>query len=70
MVSSEVIDISPGNVDSNLCFIQPGISHDVLCIYRNSLVAQTVKVSAYNVRDLGSIPGSGRSPGEGNGNRL
>ena len=29
-----------------------------------------VKVSACNVRDLGSIPGSGRSPGEGNGNPL
>ena len=27
---SEVIDISPGNFDSSLCFIQPGISHDVL----------------------------------------
>ena len=26
------------------------------------------KVSASNVGDLGSIPGSGRSPGEGNGN--
>ena len=26
------------------------------------------KVSAYNVGDLGSIPVSGRSPGEGNGN--
>ena len=26
------------------------------------------KVSAYNVGDPGSIPGSGRSPGEGNGN--
>ena len=26
---SEVIDISPGNLDSSLCFIQPGISHDV-----------------------------------------
>ena len=26
-----------------------------------------VKLSAYNVGDLGSIPGSGRSPGEGNG---
>ena len=30
--SEEVIDISPGNLDSSLCFIQPGISHDVLCI--------------------------------------
>ena len=27
-----------------------------------------VKVSASNVGDLGSMPGSGRSPGEGNGN--
>ena len=26
------------------------------------------KASACNVGDLGSIPGSGRSPGEGNGN--
>ena len=29
---SEVIDISPDNLDSSLCFIQPSISHDVLCI--------------------------------------
>ena len=28
------------------------------------------KVSAYNVGDLGSIPGSGSSPGEGNGSPL
>jgi len=28
------------------------------------------KVSACNARDLGLIPGSGRSPGEGNGNPL
>ena len=28
------------------------------------------KESAYNAGDLGSIPGLGRSPGEGNGNRL
>ena len=34
-------------------------------------VTQTLsKVSAYNVGDLGSIPGSVRSPGEGNGNPL
>ena len=32
-----------------------------------SLVAQLVKKSASNVGDLGSIPGLGRSPGEGNG---
>ena len=28
------------------------------------------KASVYNVGDPGSIPGSGRSPGEGNGNPL
>ena len=28
------------------------------------------KASAYNMGDQGSIPGSGRSPGEGNGNPL
>ena len=28
------------------------------------------KASAYNMGDLGSIPGLGRSPGEGNGNPL
>ena len=28
------------------------------------------KVSVYNVGDSGSIPGLGRSPGEGNGNSL
>ena len=29
---SEVIDISPGTLDSSLYFIQPRVSHDVLCI--------------------------------------
>ena len=28
------------------------------------------KASAYNAGDLGSIPGLGRTPGEGNGNLL
>jgi len=28
------------------------------------------KMSVYNAGDPGSIPGSGRSPGEGNGNPL
>ena len=37
-----------------------------------SLVAQTVKMSAFNAGDpaIASIPGSGRSPGERNGNPL
>ena len=29
---SEVIDISPDNLDFSLCFFQPSVSHDVLCI--------------------------------------
>ena len=29
---SEVIDISPGNLDFNLCFIQSSILNDKLCI--------------------------------------
>ena len=33
-------------------------------------VSSEGKVSACNAGDLGSIPGSGRSPGEGNGNPL
>ena len=35
-----------------------------------SFIAQLVKKSACNAGDLGSIPGLGRSPGEGNGNPL
>ena len=40
------------------------------CIRRDFLGVSDGKVSDYNVGDLGSIPGSGRSPGEGNGNPL
>ena len=29
---SEVIDISPSNLDYSLCFIQLSISHDALCM--------------------------------------
>ena len=38
--------------------------------YNTSLVAQTVKASAYNAGDPSLIPGLGRFPGEGNGNLL
>ena len=34
------------------------------------MVTQMVKEFANNAGDPGSIPGSGRSPGEGNGNPL
>ena len=33
-------------------------------------MAYTVKISACNTGESGSIPGSGRSHGEGNGNAL
>ena len=51
----------------------------VISIFLNSALSNTVasfpgssdgKVSACNAGDLGLIPGSGRSPGEGNGNPL
>ena len=35
-----------------------------------STIGSEVKASACNAGDQGSIPGSGRSPGEGNGNPL
>ena len=35
-----------------------------------SLCGSDGKASTYNAGDLSSIPGSGRSPGEGNGNPL
>ena len=46
----------PGAILSFETFLSPGGSE--------------VKASACKVGDLGSIPGSGRSPGEGNGNPL
>ena len=33
-------------------------------------MVKNLSVNAEGARDLGSIPGSGRSPGEGNGNPL
>ena len=35
-----------------------------------ALVVKNLPASAGDIRDVGSIPGSGRSPGEGNGNPL
>ena len=37
---------------------------------RVALVVKNPPASAGDVRDMGSIPGLGRSPGEGNGNPL
>ena len=35
-----------------------------------ALVVKNLPVNAGDIRDVESIPGSGRSPGEGNGNPL
>ena len=48
--------------------LKRGLLHCQWILY--FLVAQTVKASAYNAVDPGSIPGSGGSSGEGNGNPL
>ena len=48
-------------------------NHSVPTMYRTSQVAQVVKnplANAGDKRDAGSTPGSGRSPGVGNGNPL
>ena len=50
-----------------LSTVPPGKS---LFFFWPGLVAQRVKASVCNAGDLGSIPGLGRSPGEGNGNPL
>ena len=36
-----------------------------MCVFKKLYGGAEVKASACNVGDLGSIPGSGRSPGEG-----
>ena len=44
--------------------------HCIICYYLNFPGGSDGKVSAYNAGDPGSILGSGRSAGEGNGNPL
>ena len=40
---------------------------DLMCLKKGFPGDSGGKDSVYNAGDLGSIPGSGRSPGEGNG---
>ena len=42
----------------------------LLDVWRDFPGGSDGKASVYNAGDLGSIPGLGRSPGEGNGNPL
>ena len=41
-----------------------------LSVSQVTLVVKNPPAKTGDIRDLGSIPGSGRSPGEGNGNPL
>ena len=59
-------------------FFQPGFFSTLeifdvstwILVFKGFPGGAEVKASACNVGDLSSIPGSGRSPGEGNGNPL
>ena len=55
---------------SNLCADIIQVNDTIKLITRTSPGGSDGKVSACNAGDPGSIPGSGRSPGEGNGNPL
>ena len=46
------------------------MTYYILCIREGFPGGSDGKASAYNAGDPGSIPGLGRSPGEGNGNPL
>ena len=46
------------------------ICNITFCVRRDFPGGSDCKASVYNAGDPGSIPGSGRPPGEGNGNPL
>ena len=63
----------------NLFSLRSSSCHSINSAFFEGLLSSVVrdfpggsdgKASAYNAGDLGSIPGSGRSPGEGNSNPL
>ena len=52
------------------CVSIGGFLRDCVLVFKGFPGGAEVKASACNVGGLGSIPGLGRSPGEGNGNPL
>ena len=67
------------DVKVNYYFNNSQVIQNSYCHFPQSIIQTIVKLfpggsdgkaSVYNVGDLGSIPGSGRSPGEGNGHPL
>ena len=65
-MDNEVLLYSTGNNIQCPGINQYGKEYEKECMY----IGSEVKASAWNAGDLGSIPGLGRSPGEGNGNPL
>ena len=57
-------------MDLKFCVSIGGFLRDCILVFKGFPGGTEVKASACKVGDLGSIPGSGRSPGEGNGNPL
>ena len=55
-------------MDPKFCVFIGGFLRDRILVFKGFPGGAEVKASACNVGDMGSIPGSGRSPGEGNGN--
>ena len=63
--SLEIFDL-----DLKFCVSIGAFLRDYILVFKGFPGGAEVKASACNVGDLGSIPGSGRSLGEGNGNPL
>ena len=56
--------------EENDVFFCPQVETSKLVLPGSTSCGSDGKASVYNEGDLGSIPGPGRSPGEGNGNPL
>ena len=59
-----------GNLQGNCLSLSFCLFLGVALVLRGLPSGSDGKESAYNAGDLGSIPGLGRSPGQGNGNPL
>ena len=53
-----------------LVFVKIWENYSRICSFINGIVVKNVSASVGDVRDVGLIPGSGRSSGAGNGNAL
>jgi len=70
LVKPVVVARSHDGLTKNNSFQIPISLSNSIMWYVKSQVAQMVKASVCNAGDSGSIPGSGRSPGEGSGSPL